>query len=64
MADGDISSTGEAQSLAGIKPGELTARRAVDEVLGPDGPGPFPPSSGLTRGGRAAMPVVHTEDPK
>lgn len=41
------------------------ARRAVEEVLGPEGAGPFPPSSGLTRGGRAeAMPVVYSEDPK
>jgi len=37
------------------------ARRAVDEVFGPRGPGPFRPGPGVTRGGRA-MPVFHSEE--
>lgn len=39
----------------------IIARRAVDEVFGPPGPGPFPAGPGVTRGGRA-MPVVHSEE--
>lgn len=38
------------------------ARAAVDEVFGPRGPGPFPSGSGLTRGGRASMPVEYSEE--
>jgi hypothetical protein len=35
--------------------------QACDEVFGTAGPGPFPPTTGLTRGGRS-MPVSHSEE--
>lgn len=44
--------------------GDPGAAAAADEVLGPRGPGPFPPGTGLTRGGRVgeSMPVAHSEE--